>query len=382
LDKSLLKFLLENGVTDDLLPSQKRAAIFSNFISLILSVAAMALFLIVPQNRNTGGLTESLISIAIFSVPLLLNRMGLSLISRLYLCWVPPFLITWAMVMGMQRLEQIPASSYSGLRVYLLATSCIPYLLMGKKSPWFFALGVLPNFLLILFFDFFMDVFGVGYVTKGATDPGYSFIHARSLIAYIIIGGTCLALRYIVERGDHLNQLLVEELNDTNRMEVSELDRKLEKEQKHSQLSDAIFKSAFDHSAIGMCLTSTDGKLLKVNDHLCKLTEYSMDELLKSSVSAFSHPDELAADDILVQKCLRGEIETYEREKRHIKKSGKVGWIKVAASLVREPDGSPLYFVRQIEDISERKFAEEEKEKARYLLNERMKELTTLYRTG
>lgn len=389
MDKSLLKFLLENGVSDHLLPSQKRAVIFSNFISLIFSLASMLLFLIVPENRNAGGLTESLVSILIFCLPILLNRLGFTQVSRLYLCWVPPFLVTWAMVMGMREVAQVPASSYGGLRVYLLATSCVPYLLTEKKITWLFVLGLLPNLLLILFFDFFMDLFGVGYFTKGAADAGYSFIQARSLIAYVIIGGTCLSLRYIVDQGDQRNQRLVEELNEKNRMimreaaeEVSELDKQLEIEQKHAKLSDAIFKSAFDHSAIGMALTSIDGKLIKVNDHLCKITEFTVEELLGSTVKMFSYPDDVAADEALIQKCLRGEIETYEREKRHIKKSGKIGWIKVAASLVREPDGSPLYFVRQIEDISERKQAEEEKDRARYLLNERVKELTTLYETG
>jgi hypothetical protein len=259
LEKSLLKFLLENGVNEKALPVQRRAVIFSNFISIILSLAAILLFLIVPENRNTGGFRESLIGVLIFLVPLLLNHLGFSSVSRLYLCWIPPFLITWVMVMGMRSIEPVPPSNYSGLRIYLLATSCIPYLVMDKKGGWLFILGILPNFLLILFFDFFMNVFGVGYLEKGVIDTGYSFIHARSLISYLIIGGTCLSLLYIVDQSDRLNKRLVEELNEKNRMnmrqaaqEVNALDRKLMKEQEHAQLSDAMFKSAFDHSAIGM----------------------------------------------------------------------------------------------------------------------------------
>lgn len=389
LNYSLLKFLTENGVKEDASPSLKRSVIFSNFISLTLSLAAMLVFLIIPQNRNTGGFAESLITVFIFLVPMLLNHFSLTMLSRLYLCWVPPILITWAMILGMMESKVVSPSSYGGLRIYLLATSCIPYLLMEKKNTALFILGVSPNLLLVLFHDYLLDWFGVGYSIKGLSDAGYSFVHARTLIAYVVIGGTCLSLRYIVDENDDRNQELLDELDYKNQMilmqaaeEMSDLDKKLTKEQEHAQLSDAIFKSAFDHSAIGMALTTVDGKLLKVNDQLCAITEHSTEELLAGTIRMFSHPDEIEEDERLIASCLKGEIETYEREKKHIKKSGKVGWIKVAASLVRQADGSPLYFVRQIEDISERKIAEQEKERASYLLNERMKELTTLYRTG
>jgi PAS domain S-box-containing protein len=234
MNKSPVQFLIESGVYDNAPPSLKRSIVFSNYIALILSSAGLLLFVLVPQNHNFGGFTESMIAVGIFCVPILLNRFSFTYISRLYLCWVPPLLITWAMVNAMKVSVIVPTSSYAGLRTYLVAASCIPYLLMDRRDIGTFILGILPTFLFLLFNDYILNKAGVGYAAKGTPDVGYVFMQARSLIAYVVIGGSCLSLRLVVDKSDRLNQALLDELDQKNKMilrqaakEVSELDNKL-----------------------------------------------------------------------------------------------------------------------------------------------------------
>jgi PAS domain S-box-containing protein len=119
------------------------------------------------------------------------------------------------------------------------------------------------------------------------------------------------------------------------------------------------FSSAFKDAAIGMALVGTDGKWLQVNPALCALVGYTEHELLATTFQAITHPDDLDADLAFVQQMLAGEIPTYHMEKRYFHKQGHIVWILLSASLVRDPFGQPLYFIGQIQDITERKQVQE-----------------------
>jgi PAS domain S-box-containing protein len=134
----------------------------------------------------------------------------------------------------------------------------------------------------------------------------------------------------------------------TDRKEASEAIRE----------SQARFGAAFQNAAIGMALVALDGRWLKVNRSLCRLVGYEEDELLSLTFQDITHPDDLDADLNQVQRILRGEIETYEMEKRYIRKDGAIVWILLTVSLVNDAAGAPLYFVSQIQDITDRKRAE------------------------
>jgi len=81
-----IQAIIQSGVNNDASQSQNRSIVFSNCIALILAIGGLLLFALVPQNHNRGGLFESLISVAVFTLPILLNRMSLYRFSILYLC--------------------------------------------------------------------------------------------------------------------------------------------------------------------------------------------------------------------------------------------------------------------------------------------------------
>ena len=135
--------------------------------------------------------------------------------------------------------------------------------------------------------------------------------------------------------------------------------------------SEERFRSAFDYAAIGMALVAPDGGWIQVNRALCDIVGYSRDELLGGATfQDITHPDDLEADLGYVRQMLNGDIHTYQLEKRYIHKRGDVVWVLLSVSLVRSSDGSPLYFISQIQDITARRHAHEALERSKEQLIE------------
>jgi PAS domain S-box-containing protein len=122
--------------------------------------------------------------------------------------------------------------------------------------------------------------------------------------------------------------------------------------------SEARFTSAFEHASIGMALVSPEGRWIKVNRALCRLMGYEADELYERTFQSITHPEDLELDLSQVRQVLAGEIFSYDMEKRYFHKEGRVVWALLSVSLIRDPKGKPIYFISQIQDITERKEAE------------------------
>ncbi len=115
------------------------------------------------------------------------------------------------------------------------------------------------------------------------------------------------------------------------------------------------FRGAFENATIGMALVAPDGRWLRVNPAVCEIVGYSEQQLLELSFQDITHPDDLDADLDLVRQMLAGEMRNYQLDKRYIHRDGHVVWITLSVSLVHDASGEPLYFVSQIQDITERK---------------------------
>jgi len=122
--------------------------------------------------------------------------------------------------------------------------------------------------------------------------------------------------------------------------------------------SEERFRHAFEYSAVGMALLEPDGTWMAVNKAVCDIVGYTEEELKKLRFQDITHPDDLAPDLANVARLIRGEVTHYQMEKRYLHKAGHVVWILLTASLVKEEDGSPAYFISQIEDITQRHEAE------------------------
>ncbi len=119
-----------------------------------------------------------------------------------------------------------------------------------------------------------------------------------------------------------------------------------------------LFENAFHYAAIGMALVDLDGRFLRVNRSLCQLVGYSEAELLATHFQEITHPDDIDSDLAHVGQMLRGEIESYQMEKRYRHKDGNFVWVLLSVSLARDEAENRRCFISQIEDITMRKTAE------------------------
>jgi two-component system, cell cycle sensor histidine kinase and response regulator CckA len=126
--------------------------------------------------------------------------------------------------------------------------------------------------------------------------------------------------------------------------------------------SERRFRRSFESAAIGMALVAPEGRFLEVNASLCGIVGYTADELLSLTYQDITHADDVDLDVEYARQVLAGEIRSYSMEKRYIHKSGAIVWIQLSVSLVTDADGAPVHFVAQIQDITERKHAQEELE--------------------
>lgn len=125
--------------------------------------------------------------------------------------------------------------------------------------------------------------------------------------------------------------------------------------------TEALFRGAFEDAAIGMTLADPESKrYLRVNQSWCDMLGYSEEELLAKTFPDLTHPEDLEATTDFARRVLAGEIDSYQHEKRYVHADGHEVWALTSVSLVRDVQGSPLYSVAQMQDITERKRAEVE----------------------
>lgn len=122
--------------------------------------------------------------------------------------------------------------------------------------------------------------------------------------------------------------------------------------------SEARFRSYFELPLIGIAITSPEKGWLQVNDSLCAMLGYSVDELAGHTWADLTYPADLAADEAQFNRLLAGEIDSYVLEKRFIRKDGEIFWTALSVGCVRKPDGGLDYTVALLQNISRRKQAE------------------------
>lgn len=123
--------------------------------------------------------------------------------------------------------------------------------------------------------------------------------------------------------------------------------------------SEERFRRVVDHAPIGIAVAKIlNHQFIMVNQAFCQLLGYAETELLTNSCLSVSHPEDKEKDKPFVMQMLAGEINTYQLEKRYIKRNQQIVWANLTATVVRNQDGDALYLVGMVQDITERRQAE------------------------
>ncbi len=114
------------------------------------------------------------------------------------------------------------------------------------------------------------------------------------------------------------------------------------------------FRTIFEQSASGMCITGLDGKLIDVNLPFCDMLEYSKEELVGLHFNSITFPEDINIGNESIKKMLSLTTPKIAFEKRYLTKGGKIIWVRINTALLRDKENNPLYFITQMEDVSER----------------------------
>ncbi len=124
--------------------------------------------------------------------------------------------------------------------------------------------------------------------------------------------------------------------------------------------SEERFRSAFEYANTGMALIGLDETLLKVNRVFCEMLGFSERDMLGLTMPQIIHPEDQAQNATDIHRILNGEFASRWMERRYVHRSGRTVWTLVSTTLVSNAQDVPLYMVVMIQDITERKSAEEE----------------------
>jgi PAS domain S-box-containing protein len=128
------------------------------------------------------------------------------------------------------------------------------------------------------------------------------------------------------------------------------------------RLSEEVFRAIFQEAGIGMALVSLAGRPIEVNRALEEILGYTAPELCRMTFPELTHPDDVAVDVHLFEELVRGERERYRLDKRYIRKDGSLAHGRLTVSLVRDAGGHPRFAVEMVEDITDHKRAQAERQ--------------------
>ena len=118
--------------------------------------------------------------------------------------------------------------------------------------------------------------------------------------------------------------------------------------------SEEMFRTTFEHAAIGMVVIDLEGRLRKANPKICEILGYGEEEILEKSISDFVHPEDVETTKVMFDRTV-ATSSGFKMEKRCRHKNGNYIWIHEAVAAVKNDKGELMHFVAQIQDISDKK---------------------------
>ncbi len=123
--------------------------------------------------------------------------------------------------------------------------------------------------------------------------------------------------------------------------------------------SEEQFRSYYDLGLIGMAILSPGRQWVQFNNRMCEILGYTREELATLSWVDLTHPDDLQIAVDLFRRAVAGQADGQPIDKRCIRRDGRIIHTVVSVKCIRHPDGSPRYFMLMVQDITQRKQAEE-----------------------
>lgn len=180
----------------------------------------------------------------------------------------------------------------------------------------------------------------------------------------IVLFATVPIIIVLVFANQMVNKTLKSSRNQADQAarHVKELSHYIAEQEKTAvilQKSEERFRNAFDYAAVGMALVQSSGRILKVNRKLCDILGYQENELLNIDYENLIYQEDLESLNLNLSKLLSDDLGSFEMEKRVYHKSGEILWLNWSSSFLHDDLNQSSHFIFQLQDITDRKRAEE-----------------------
>jgi diguanylate cyclase (GGDEF)-like protein/PAS domain S-box-containing protein len=122
--------------------------------------------------------------------------------------------------------------------------------------------------------------------------------------------------------------------------------------------ADERFRTLFERASVGIARLGLDGLVIEANPALERMLGYPSAELAKMNPIASTHPSDRERSVRLLGELARGERDSYQLEKRYIRRTGEEMWCRVTIWGDGDANGSLDSALAMLEDVTARKLAE------------------------
>ena len=246
------------------------------------------------------------------------------------------------------------------LRGYAVAVLAVGLALLVRLllEPWIGAESPFLLFFGAVMLGAWFGGLGPGLLATALAAPTADYFFLSPVYSILVDDlGQGLSLVLFLLEGSFLS-LLVANLRAARRQSEART-LQSQRDQEDLRRSEERFRATFEQAAVGIAHVGLGGEWLRVNQKLCDIVGYTREELLGRTFQDITHPEDLQDNLDLFVPLMTGEIPTFSMEKRYLRKDGPIVWINLTVSAACDGEGRPGYSIAVIEDITERKRAQD-----------------------
>ncbi len=139
------------------------------------------------------------------------------------------------------------------------------------------------------------------------------------------------------------------------------------------QVSEERLRRIFDQAPVGIFQAGRDGRFQYVNRKMCDIVGYAREELTGLDIRDLTYPEDLEAERERLQALFAGRGGPVTSQKRYIRKDGSLVWANRTAAPVHDGSGELSYVIGIVEDITEKRQAEQFREDVERIIRHDLK---------
>src|SRR5262249_19339369 len=258
-------------------------------------------------------------------------------------------------------ITRVMASYFESFRTPLFFCAIMLSTWLGGFMP-----GMVATFLTALALKYYM------------VPPLYSFsFDLRHAPLFVIFSLSALLISWVIAKQQHAErtvrrvrdelEVTVQERTAALRSSNEELQAEVAERTRTEEAlraSEERWRGIFGNSAVGIAEGGSNGQHMVADPRWQPMLGYTADELMTLSLTDLTHDDDLLPARAFMAELVEGTRHQYDMQKRYRRKDGSVIWVNASGSIVPGSGRMQRFLVEIIEDITDRRLAEDSLRKA------------------